>query len=108
MQMQETEFEEGIPPVNNTTQQTTCGETESDPDFEVKSETVESEAGSSGETRRWVVCEGGVLKEIKVEPTDWNPDTRETSMCNENIDQEELCNKTNGEEDTIEAMKCPC
>ena len=99
MQMSETKFEEGILPVENTTQQMTWKETGSDPDVEVKSEKVESEAGGSGETRRWVVCEGGVLKEVKVESTDWNPDTRETSMCNENIDQEELCNKTNDEVD---------
>ncbi len=99
MQMPDTKFEEGNPLVNRLSQQTTCGETWNDPDVDVKSETVESDAGSSGETRRWVVCEGGVLKEIKVEPTDWNPDTRETSMCNENIDQEELCNKTNDEVD---------
>ena len=94
MQMPETKFEEGIPPVDRLSQQTTCGETWNDPDVEVKSEKVESEAGGSGETRRWVVCEGGVLKEVKVESTDWNPDTRETSMCNENINYQELCNNT--------------
>ena len=92
MHVPEIRYEEIIPPVNRLSHQTTCGETESDPDM--KSE-VEAEQCSSGKTRHWVVCEGGVLKEIKVEPTDWNPDTLETSMCNENIDQEELCNKTN-------------
>ena len=99
MQVPETEFEEEIMPVDNTSQQTTCGETGRDPDVEVKSEKVGSEAGGSAETRRWVVCEGGVLKEVKVESIDWSPDTRETSMCNENIDQEELCDKTNDEVD---------
>ena len=99
MQMPETKFEEDILPVDDTTQPTTWRGTESDPDVEVKSEKVESEAGGSGETRRWVVCESSVLKEVKVESTDWNPDTRETPMCNENIDQEELCNKTNDEVD---------
>ena len=41
----------------------------------MKSEKVESEDSNSGETRHWVVCHDGALKEVKVEPTDWTPDT---------------------------------
>ena len=53
----------------------------------MNSEKVESEdcCSNSGETRHWVVCHDGALKEVKVEPSDWTLDTRETSKYNDNI-----------------------
>ena len=58
-----------------------------EPHIQVKSENVECDKYSrSGETRKWVVCGGGLLKEVlKVEPTDWSVETSKDSS--ENIDQ---------------------
>ena len=59
----------------------------SEPSIIVKSETFESDECNTrtGEPRRWIVCEGGVLKEVlKVEPTDWTSGT--TTDSRENID----------------------
>ena len=79
--LMETALVEGNLPLDNRNRGETCSQTESETHVKVKSEKVESEDSSSnsGETRHWVVCQNGVLKEVKVEPTDWTPDTRETS-----------------------------
>ncbi|KAI0239794.1 hypothetical protein LSAT2_009456 [Lamellibrachia satsuma] len=89
----ETKLEVGTLPLDNTNRGETCSQTESETHITVKSEKVESEDSNSGETRHWVVCQNGVLKEVKVEPTDWTPDTRETSTCKTNdvVTEQENC-----------------
>ncbi|KAI0211064.1 hypothetical protein LSAT2_004144, partial [Lamellibrachia satsuma] len=85
--------------LDNTEQADTWSEEVGKPHIQVKSEKVEPEdcSSNSPETRHWVVCHNGVLKEVKVEPTDSKPDIRETSICNENFDQQQLHGKDNDE-----------
>ena len=80
-QQPETKLEEKNLPLDNTNQEETWSDNESKTHVKEKSEKVESEDSSSnsGETRHWVVCHDGVLKEVKVEPTDWIPDTTGTT-----------------------------
>ena len=86
MQQPETNLKEGILPLDNTNRDETCSQTESETHVNVKSNKIKSKycSSNSGDTRHWVVCHDGALKEVKVEPTDWTPDTRETSTCKNN------------------------
>ena len=64
-----------------------------EPHVQVKVEKVQSDEcnSSSEETRKWVVCGGGLLKEVlKVDHTDWSVETSKDSS--ENIDQKEQHN----------------
>ena len=66
---QQSDNKERILPFDSTNQVETWSENVGEPLIKVKLEKVESEDCSSysGETRHWVVCENGILKEVKLE-----------------------------------------
>ena len=96
-QLPHAKLEEEILPLDNTNREDTWNQNESETHVHMKFEKVYEDCGSyCGDTRHWVVCENGVLKEVKVEPTDGRPDTSEISTCIENfVEQQQLHNKNN-------------
>ncbi|KAI0239455.1 hypothetical protein LSAT2_009820 [Lamellibrachia satsuma] len=72
-----------------------------EPDVQLKADEVDSDEcnSNSGDTRKWVVYEGGLVKEIlKVESTHWSVGTSIDSS--KNIDQkEERCDESVSEKD---------
>ena len=50
---------------------------------------------NSDETRHWIVCPGGVLKEVKAEPTIDVPDILPVEDGSHNVDQKQLCGSSN-------------
>ena len=60
-------------------------------------EAAHGDDGRTGElTRHWVVCDGGELKEIKMEPSQCASETCACGDCRENADETHLCTTTNG------------
>ena len=88
----EMHLQEGFMPFDETCHQNGTKPTDyHDPLIQVKLEKVEPDdcKSNSGETRKWVVCGGGLLKEVfKVEHTDSSVETSQDSS--ENIEQTEL------------------
>ena len=64
---------------------------------EVKLEKTEPDEHdrSSDATRHWLVCPGGVLKEVKAEPTIDVPDILPVEDVSHNVDQKQLCGSSN-------------
>ena len=74
----------------------------SEPHVQVKSEKFQPDEcnSDSGETRKWVVCEGSLLKEVlKVDHTDWSIET--SRDLSENIDQKVQHNCESVSEDSV-------
>ncbi|KAI0227058.1 hypothetical protein LSAT2_022494 [Lamellibrachia satsuma] len=88
----EMHLQEGFMPFDETCHQNGAEPTDyHDPLIQVKLEKVEPDdcKSNSGETRKWVVCGGGLLKEVfKVEHTDLSVEASQDSS--ENIEQTEL------------------
>ena len=73
----------------------------SEPHVQVKSEKFQPDEcnSDSGETKKWVVCEGSLLKEVlKVDHTDWSIET--SRDLSENIDHKVQHNCESVSEDT--------
>ncbi|KAI0219834.1 hypothetical protein LSAT2_028660 [Lamellibrachia satsuma] len=76
--------QEGFLPLDMKCHQKDQGPTGSwEPDIQVKSENVQSDDeynSKSGGTKKWVVCEGGLLKEVlEVDHTNWSVETSKDS-----------------------------
>ena len=50
---------------------------------------------SSDATRYWIVCPGGILKEVKAEPSIDVPDILPVEDVSHNVDQKQLCGSSN-------------
>ena len=74
---------------------------------EVKPENADPDEDdrSSDETRHWSVCPGGVLKEVKVEPTIDVPDILPVEDGSRNVDQKQSCGSSNHAKMECESQK---
>ena len=93
--IQELNDQSHVLPFNNTDQETNWTN-DANETIQVKREKKEYPDGydrSSEVTRHWVVCPGGVLKEVKAEHTSDVSDILSVGGCNENVDCK-LCTHT--------------
>ena len=94
---QQSDNKERILPFDSTNQAETWIENVGEPLIKVKLEKVESEDCSSysGETRHWVVCENGILKEVKLEQSHCVQGMCAGEDCNRDIVHEQNnCSRT--------------
>ena len=66
----------------------TWSEDDNEPHDTVKLEKVEDCSSYSGQMRHWVVCQNGVLQEVKVEQSHCGPETCAGNYCSQNIGPE--------------------